>query len=43
MEQDNKDKLLTMQELIALINNTEGDFLISIPLREEAETNAEKE
>lgn len=43
MEQENKDKSLTMQELMALINNTEGDFFISIPLGEEAETNAEKE
>lgn len=43
MEQEHKKKALTMQELVALINSTEGDFLISIPLGEEADTNAEKE
>lgn len=42
MEQENIKKVLTMQELIALINNTKGDFLISIQLGEEAETNAEE-
>lgn len=43
MEQENIDKVLNMKELIALINNTKGDFLISIQLGEEADTNAEEE
>lgn len=43
MEQEHKETALTMQELIALINNTEEDFLISIPLEEEADTNAKEE
>jgi hypothetical protein len=43
MEQEYKETALTMQELIALINNTKGEFFISIPLGEEADTNAEKE
>jgi hypothetical protein len=43
MEQEHKESALTMQELIALINNTEEDFLISIPLDEEADTNAKEE
>lgn len=43
MEQEHKKKTLTMQELMALINDTEGDFFISIPLGEEADLNAEKE
>lgn len=43
MEQENIEKVLTMKELIALINNTNGDFLISIQLGEEADTNAEEE
>jgi len=43
MEQEHKEIVLTMQELIALINNTEEDFLISIPLEEEADTNAKEE
>ena len=43
MEQEHKETALTMQELIALINNTEEDFLISIPLDEEADTNAKEE
>lgn len=43
MEQENIEKVLTMKELIALINNTKGDFLISIQLGEEADTNAEEE
>lgn len=43
MEQEHKESALTMQELIALINNTEEDFLISIPLGGEADTNAKEE
>lgn len=43
MDQEYIKKALTMQELITLINSTEGDFLISISLGEEANTNAEKE
>ncbi len=43
MEQENIEKVLNMKELIALINNTKGDFLISIQLGEEADTNAEEE
>jgi hypothetical protein len=43
MEQEHKETVLTMQELIALINNTEEDFLISIPLEGEAGTNAKEE
>lgn len=43
MEQEYKETALTMQELIALINNMKGEFFISIPLGEEADTNAEKE
>ncbi|MDD3040625.1 hypothetical protein [Bacteroides sp.] len=43
MEQGLKEKALTMQELITLINNAEEDFLISISLGEEADTNGEKE
>ena len=43
MEQEHKETELTMHELIALINNTEEDFLISIPLEEEADTNAKEE
>ena len=43
MEQEHKESALTMQELIALINNTEEDFLISIPLDEEADTNDKEE
>lgn len=38
-----KETELTMQELIALINNSEEDFLISIPLEGEADTNAKEE
>ena len=43
MGQERKEIELTIQELIALINNTEEDFLISIPLDEEADTNAKEE
>ena len=43
MEQEHKEIVLTMQELIALINNTEEDFFISIPLEGEADTNAKEE
>jgi len=43
MEQEHKETVLTMQELIALINNTEEDFLISIPLEGEVDTNAKEE
>lgn len=43
MEQEHKETVLTMQEFIALINNTEEDFLISIPLEGEADTNAKEE
>lgn len=43
MEQEHKETELTIQELIALINNTKGEFLISIQLGEEADINAEKE
>lgn len=43
MEQEHKETSLTMQELIALINNSEEDFLISIQLEEEADTNAKEE
>lgn len=43
MEQEHKESALTMQELIALINNTEEDFLICIPLEGEADTNAKEE
>ena len=43
MEQEHKETELTMHELIALINNTEEDFLISIPLEEEADSNAKEE
>lgn len=43
MEQEHKETELTMQELIAIINNTEEDFLISIPLEEEADSNAKEE
>lgn len=34
---------ISMQELIALINDSEEDFLISIHLGEEADTDAEEE
>lgn len=40
---EHKETELTMQELIALINNIEEDFLISIPLEEEADINAKEE
>lgn len=43
MEQEHKEAVLSMQELIVLINNAKGEFLISIQLGEEADTNAEKE
>lgn len=43
MEQEYKETALSMQELIAFINNTEGDFFITIRLGEEADTDAEKE
>lgn len=43
MEQEHKEIVLTIQELIALINNTEEDFLISISLEGEADTNAKEE
>ena len=43
MEQEHKETELTMHELIALINNTEEDFLISIPLEGEADKNAKEE
>ncbi|MBB2181819.1 hypothetical protein H0486_02855 [Lachnospiraceae bacterium MD1] len=34
---------ISMQELITLINDSEEDFLISIHLGEEADTDAEEE
>ena len=43
MGQERKEIELTIQELIALINNSEKDFLISIPLEGEADTNAKEE
>lgn len=43
MEQEHKEMELTMQELIALINNTDGEFLISINLGEEADSDAKEE
>ena len=43
MEHEHKETALTMQKLIVLINNTEEDFLISIPLEGEADTNAKEE
>lgn len=43
MEQEDKETAITVQELIALINNRDGDFLISIELGEEADTDAKEE
>lgn len=43
MEQEDKETAITVQELIALINNSDGDFLISIELGEEADTDAKDE
>lgn len=43
MEQEDKETAITVQELIALINNSDGDFLISIELGEEADTDAKEE
>lgn len=43
MEQEYKETVLTMQELIALINNTEEDFFIRITLEGEGDTVAKKE
>ena len=43
MEQEHKESAITVQELIALINNSDGDFLISIELGEEADTDAKEE
>ena len=34
---------MSMQELVALINDSEGDFLVSIDLGEEADTDAKEE
>lgn len=34
---------MSMQDLIALINDCEGDFLVSIDLGEEADTDAKEE
>lgn len=36
MEQRGNEKEITMQELVALINATDGDFYYAIELREEA-------
>lgn len=43
MKQEHKETAITVQELIALINNSDGDFLISIELGEEADTDAKEE
>ena len=43
MEQEDKETAITVQELIALINNSDGDFLISIELGEGADTDAKEE
>lgn len=43
MEQEHKEMELTMPELIALINNSVGEFLISINLGEEADRDAKEE
>lgn len=43
MKQEDKETAITVQELIALINNSDGDFLISIDLGEEADTDAKEE
>lgn len=44
IEKQNSTKSgISTQELIALINDSEEDFLISIDLGEEADTDAEEE
>lgn len=43
MEQEHKETVVTMQELISFINKADEEFFISISLGEEADTNAEKE
>lgn len=43
MKQEDKETAITVQELIALINNSDEDFLISIELGEEADTDAKEE
>jgi hypothetical protein len=42
-KQNIKKRELSTQELIALINDNEEDFLISINLGEEADTDAQEE
>lgn len=42
-KQNNTKRDVSMQELIALINDSEEDFLISIDLGEEADIDAEEE
>lgn len=42
-KQNIKKHELSTQELIALINDSEDDFLISIDLGEEADTDAQEE
>ena len=39
MSSEKKPKEITVSELIALINNKEGDFVISIEFGEEADEN----
>ena len=43
MDQSISNRDITIQELIALINDSEEDCLISINLGEEAKTNAKEE
>ena len=43
MKQEHKETAITVQELIALINNSVGEFLISINLGEEADRDAKEE